>query len=332
MHPKRPLFLMGLLLLALGLVLAVSGCNSNPSSPPEKTPRTAPLKLGMLPIQDNLPFWVAEKKGYFADEGLRVELIAFPSAMERDSALAAGQIDGALGDILAVAQLINGGTEVRIVSVGQGVTAEEGRFAILASPKSSISKVDQLKNVPIGCSLKTINEYVVDQLLAGAGLKPEEIKKNQMPKIPLRMEALLNGTIQAAVLPDPMAALAEVKGARLIIDDTRENITQTVIYFRKPVLEENLAGVQGLMRAYARAIEDIRSNPSAFNDLLAEKARVPQEVLTSSAHGMKVVFSPPQLPTEEQVRRVLDWMSAKGLLERPLNYRDLVDERVLGKA
>ncbi|MDI6709427.1 MAG: MetQ/NlpA family ABC transporter substrate-binding protein [Thermoanaerobacterales bacterium] len=332
MHPKRPLFLMALSVLTLALVFTITGCNSKPASPPEKTPKTPPLRLGMLPIQDNLPFWVAERKGYFADEGLQVELIGFPSAMERDSALAAGQIDGALGDILAVAQLNNGGTKVRIVSVGQGATAEEGRFAILASPKSSISSVDQLKNVPIGCSLKTINEYVVDQLLTGAGLKPEEIKKNQMPKIPLRLEALLNGTLQAAVLPDPIAALAEVKGARLILDDTRENITQTVIYFREPVLEQNLEGVQRLMRAYARAVEDIQAGPSAFNDLLAEKARVPQEVLSSSAHGMQVLFSPPQLPTEDQVRRVLDWMSANGLLDRPLGYQDLVDGRVLGKA
>jgi len=316
--------------LALILLLVVSGCMGGSSSTPEAKNDTVPLRLGMLPIQDNLPFWVAEQKGYFADEGLQVELIAFPSAMERDSAMAAGQIDGALGDILAVAQLNNGGTDVRIVAVGQGATAEEGRFAILASPQSSITSADQLRNVPIGCSLKTINEYVVDQLLTGAGLKPEEIKKYQMPKIPLRLEALLNGTIEAAVLPDPTAALAEVKGARLILDDTKENITQTVIYFREPVLAENLDGVKRLLAAYARAVQDIQADPSAFNDLLAEKARIPQEVLSSSAHGMKILFSPPALLSEEQIARVVNWMNDKGLLDRPLGYGDLVDERVLG--
>ncbi|MBU4533009.1 MAG: MetQ/NlpA family ABC transporter substrate-binding protein [Eubacteriales bacterium] len=317
------------ILVAGLLLLGLAGCGgSTPAG--DVTPQSQPLKLGMLPITDNLPFWVAQDKGYFEDEGLTVELIDFPSALERDSALTAKAIDGALGDIIAVAQLNDGGTPLTIVSIGQGVTAEEGRFAILAAPGSGITSVEQLKGVEIATSANSIMEYLIDTVLSDAGFPNEEIAKILIPKIPVRVDALLSGTVQAAILPDPLAALAELKGARVVLDDTAtDNLSQTVIYFRNEALERKANEVGGLMRAYTRAVEDIMADPTAFNEILAEKARVPHDVLQSDAHGMEIIFSAPMVPTEDMVDRVLTWMNGKGLLNKPVSYSDLVDGQVL---
>ena len=45
------------------------------------------LKIGLLQIEDSVPFYVAEKEGFFNQENVRVELVPFLSALERDSAL-----------------------------------------------------------------------------------------------------------------------------------------------------------------------------------------------------------------------------------------------------
>ncbi|MGQ9498500.1 MAG: MetQ/NlpA family ABC transporter substrate-binding protein [Desulfotomaculales bacterium] len=307
-------------LLVLSLVLLVAGCAEE---------EARPIRLGMLPITDNLPFWVAEEKGYFEQLHVKVELVGFDSAMRRDAAITGGQIDGALGDILAVSLLNNGGTKVKIVSLGQGVTAEEGRFSILAAPNSNITSVQDLKGEGIGCSLKTIQEYVLDNLLTSNGFREEEIKKVAIPDMSLRFSSLLEGSIKAAILPDPLAALAETKGARLLLDDTRENISQTVIYFREDILNRDMDAVRKIMRAYARAVEDIAADPGAFNNILATKARTPEEVLVSKEHGMRLLFSPPTLPGEDQIQRVQQWMVRRGLLARPFTYADLVESRVL---
>lgn len=311
-------------LLVLAVLLSsffVAGCSEKP----------AKVRLGMLPIIDNLPFWLAADKGYFKAEGVEVEFVSFPSAVERDSALAGGKIDGALGDLLAVALLNQGGTQVRAVAVGQGVKPEEGRFAILSAPASGITSIDQLRNVEIALSPNSIIEYVTDRLLQKGGLKPEEIKKTVIPKIPLRLEALLQGTVKAATLPDPFAAMAEVKGAHLVVDDTREDLSQTVILFRKETLDKNLVGVQRVMKAYSRAVSDLQKNPAAYNDLLVEKAGVPKDLLTARNHGMKVVFSQPVLPAPAGVEDVIKWMVERKILSQKLNYDQLVDKRVLGK-
>lgn len=279
------------------------------------------IKIGLLPIVDSLPFFVAAEKGYFQAEGLNVELINFPSAVERDSAIQAREIDGTLGDILAVAALNNSSTPTRIVSLGLGETGQEGRFAILASPRSGISRPDQLKNVPVAISTNSIVEYVTDNLLAESGLQPEEIKKEAIPKIPVRYDLLMNDQIRAACLPDPLAALAESKGARLIIDDTSSNLSQTVIYFRNDYLDKNGKSVTKFLNAYARAAREINENPGAYRALLVEKARVPNDAL----EVFKMDHYPsPRLPEKDQVEKVVQWMAGKGLLKQQFKYEDLV--------
>jgi NitT/TauT family transport system substrate-binding protein len=93
-----------LCLAAVLILLAVSGCAGEKSSK---------MKIGLLPNVESLPFYVALEKGYLHDEGIDVELVVFESAVERDSAVQAGEVDGALGDILAVAALNNSGAPVR---------------------------------------------------------------------------------------------------------------------------------------------------------------------------------------------------------------------------
>lgn len=306
MHIKKYLCLFAMIIL-----LAASGCVKKEDSV---------MKIGLLPIVESLPFYVALDKGYFDEEGIAVELVIFESAVERDSAVQAGEVDGALGDILAAAALNNSGAPVKIVSLALGETGREGRFAILSSPGSGIDSPDQLKNVPVSISTNSIIEYVTDNLLAEAGLRPDEIKKEAIPKIPVRFNLLLENKIAAACLPDPQAAMAESKGARLVIDDTSSNLSQTVIYFNDKYLDKDSKSVVKFLNAYARAAKDINDNPAAYRDLLVEKARVPQEAIGVFAMDH---YPSPRLPEREQVDRVVNWMAAKGLIKTHFTYEDL---------
>lgn len=311
-------------LLLITVVLFTGGCAGKEQAPLK-------IKLGMLPIADNLPFWVAEEKGYFKEAGLDVELVPFPSALERDSAFAAKQIDGAVGDLLAVAAMQNSGTKVKAVAVAQGITPGENRFGILSAPNSGIKKVVQLKNVPIAMSLNTINEFITDGLLLSAGFNQDEIKKTAIPKLPVRLDALLNGTVKAAVLPDPFATLAEQRGANLVLDNTKNTVSPTVLMVRQEALDKNLAGIKKLMQAYTKAVSDIQSKPEQFDNILVEKARVPKQLLDNKENKLKFHFSQPVLPAAQDVEKVVKWMVDHKLLKSNLSYQDLVDARVLEK-
>ena len=317
MSKPLKLILWGLLLLLIGVF---SGCGEQ---------KPAQIKLGMLPIADNLPFWVAEQKGYFQAEGIEVELIAFPSALVRDSAFTAKQIDAAIGDLLAVATMNNSGIKVKAVAIGQGIKPGENRFAILSAPKSEIRVAGELQNVPIAMSLNTVNEYITDQLLVDQGLTSKEIKKVAIPKLPVRLEALMGGTVQAATLPDPMATLAEINGAHLIIDNTKKTIAQTVVIARQETLDTNLVGLQKLLKAYTKAVADIQADSGQFSQLLAEKAKIPEKVMQDQTYLQRLSFSATQLPVAEDIEAVGQWMIDHKLLENKPSYEEMVDRRVI---
>lgn len=318
-----------LLILTLALALLITGCAKAAKETPENTTQELkPIKLGVLPIEDNLPLYLAEARDLFTKEGLKVELVPFDSARERDVAMQAGKIDGEIADLVAVALLKKGGTDVRVASIGLGAKPEEGRFALLAAPKGNVKTIADLKNTPVAVSENTIIEFVADNLLLSGGLKKEEIKKVAIPSIPARMEALSSGQVAAAVLPDPLATLAEKKGARVLTDDTKINLSQTVFVFRKQVVDENKAAVIKVVEIYSKAGQELTANPDEYRALFIEKARVPAPIKdTYRSPG----FSPLQAPTTEDVAKVIDWMVDKKLLEKPFTYEEIVDTGLIAK-
>lgn len=322
MSRSTRLYRVVLVSLAVLLAFLAVGCGGERSRP-ARADGGSELTLGLLPIVDSLPFLVADERGYYQDEGLRVRLESFNSALERDAAFQAGAIDGGVADIIASAAQRHAGVDVKILSISLGVTPAEGRFVILASPDSTIRSVQDLKGVEIAISPNSIIEYVVDQLLVAEGFTPGEIRKTTVASIPVRVEMLLSGQVKAAALPEPMATLARVKGAREIIDDTRDNISQSVILFRGAAVREKEEAVRKLFRAYARAVKDIQADPESFRPLLEEKARLPKGLEQYRVDS----FSLPVAPSREQVERVAGWMAEKGLLQRSVPYEDLVDHR-----
>jgi NitT/TauT family transport system substrate-binding protein len=283
------------------------------------------IKLGLLRVEDNLPFFAAEQDKLYEKYGLQVELVTFNSARERDIALEAGEIDGGLADLLATALFKKGGTHVKVVALGLGAAPEEGRFAILSAPQSGITSPRQLRGVPVAVSYNTIIHYLAEEMLAAAGLKQNEISLQNIPDLSIRLDSLLAGKeVRAALLPDPLAALAEKSGACAVIDDTRLglNLSQTVIIFREDTLNTKPSAVKGVLSTYQEAGANLNSHPQKYRELVLDKARIPKPLEDSYAIPH---YSPLQLPTSEMVERVMKWMAGKGLLAKPYAFEELVE-------
>ncbi len=294
--------------LPIALILAVLllGCSQ---APQEK------LRVGILPIEDSLPVVIADEQGLFKKHGLDVEIIHFSSAVERDAALTAGDVDAVITDPLAVILLRDKGYDIRIASLCLGKTPKEGVFAILATPNSNINSVEDLDGRGIAVSLNTIIEYALDMMLSEYNINYTKVS---IPKIPVRMQALLNGNIEAAVLPEPLASYAVSKGAKLILSDAmlNESITQTVIAFRGDVDDEK---VQKFLEAYREAVREINANKEKYREKFIEIARVPEDI--AGSYPVPNYPEPQQLP-KEYYDRYLQWAMQKGLIEKPVPYEE----------
>jgi NitT/TauT family transport system substrate-binding protein len=307
-------------MLATSLATGVTGCGPSKPAPGD----LLPVRIGTLPTEDSLPLWVAERDGLFEKAGLTVTIQNFQSAQERDAALTAGAIDAFMGDMVAAAALRMGGVPVKVVTIMLGATPAEGRFGIAAKPGSPIVSVEELAGKPIGTSSGTIQEYVVDSLMLQAGLGPDDIKKEEVKKVPVRFELLMSGQLEAAALPEPFLSLAQKQGAKVIVDDTGDvNISQTVLVFSQKFLDAKKGPitVKTLLGVWDEAIGVINQDPNSFRALLADKAKLPDPLKSTYAVN---TYPKAQLPKRDDAEAVLDWMTGAGLLAKEVTYDDLM--------
>ncbi len=280
-----------------------------------------PVRIGVLPIVDALPFYVAQEKGLFKNLPRPVSLITFRSAVERDAAFQTHKLDAYLGDLISAALLRSRGFPARAVSVILGQKPGEGLFAILSSPASSIRTIEDLRNKQVAISSNTIIEYVLDGLLKANGIPESDIKKQEIKSIPIRFQMLMNNKIDAAVLPDPLASLAQFKGAHWIADDGKTNLSQTVLIWNDLFLRHNRNFLKLFYRAYDRAVAIINRNHDAVRSLLVRKCRLPRPIASSFKFQD---FPPASPPSRVMALSVLTWLRHKRLLKKDIRVRGFI--------
>jgi NitT/TauT family transport system substrate-binding protein len=300
-------------IIALSTILALSACSPKPAA-------KGPLRLGIMPDADSLPFMVAREEGLFDKAGLAVELVTFTSAQERDAALQAGALDGTIADILAAAFAVAGGFDVRITSVS------DGRYGIAAAPGSGAKEPADLAGKAIGLSTNTIIQYSVDMMMSHAGIAMDDYEASAVPRIPVRMELLLAGQLGGAGLPEPLLSVAAARGAAIVATTDDFDIDAGIIMFGKSFIDARLEDIQKLYQVYAEAGARINADPDSYRAFLVEKASFPEEVRFAFRF---VEYRTPRLPEPAQVEAALDWLRAKDLLKAELSPADLLDGRAV---
>lgn len=270
------------------------------------------IKLGILPVIDTLPLQVASAEGFFAEEGLAVELLPFASAIERDTAMRSGQLDGIYCDMLNVLLLVQGGVEMRIVTRTWDTKPGRRMFAVVAAPDKSPEGT-----LSVGISRATIIEYLLD------GMRPQATEKSvgfdivEVKKIPIRMQMLLSGQIDSALLPEPLVSLAESRGATVLATDEELAMPLAVIALH----ESRMPRRASFLRAYDKAVKAIAADPEKYRDLMVRTCRIPPVL----AGDFPVYINPVHaVPSAESVEAVQEWMLSRKLLREPLPYDTVV--------
>lgn len=284
-----------------------------------------PITVGLMRIDDSFPFYVAEKEGLFKKHGVTVELQNFSSARDLSTALQGGELDALMTDPVVTALSLKGGTDVRIVAMALGAVPEEGRFLVISAPESGITSPEQLEGRNIAISNNTMMDYLVEQYENTLGLDKTAITTVNMPDLMLRTTTLLEGTeIDAAILPDPLAAYAVAEGANVVIDDTKldENFSQSVVTVTADAIQNNRAAVDAMLDAYNEAIELINANPDEYRTFALECANVPEALAETYPTPS---FTAESIPDEAAIAQVNSWMVERGLLDKAYTYTEMVD-------
>ena len=190
----------------------------------------------------------------------------------------------------------------------------------MVGPESDVSTLNDLAGVPIGVGSNTILEYVMDCLMADAGVPEDQVLVEELPKLPVRYQLMLSGEVKAAALPASLLALGEAQGCRVVADDTQgENISQSVMVSRVDFAstESGVQATASVQQAWDKAAEAINAEPEKYRKLLVTSANLPDDIAETYPVSTYPVA---QLPTAQMVNPVLAWARAKGYLEKDLSY------------
>lgn len=284
----------------------------------------ADLKIGALPAADSIALHVAADEGLFADRGLNVEVVPFQSALELGAAMRSGNLDGHFGDIINVLIQRESGVDQAIVATTTHSRPEQRHFGLVVSPRSGARNLADLKGADIAVSSATIIDYLLDRMLERQGLPADHFRRQDIRQIPVRLQMLLSGRLESALLPEPLVSLVEARGARTLWDDRGLNTPLAVIALRREAADADT--VRRFREALGEAARRIDADPEHYKRIMIDKGLLPEPAAASyrmvrfggraREGGGDYPDSLPPLPTGAEVEDFAVWMREAGMLKK----------------
>jgi NitT/TauT family transport system substrate-binding protein len=319
----RKYVLINLLAAASLLLAACTGATPTPRD--QAAPVT--VRFAMLPILDALPMFVAQSRGYFAEQNINLEVVPVASAAERDQLMQAGQADAMVNDLVSTMFYNRSTPSIVVVRFARTATPQFPQYFILAGPNSGISSPADLTGVEIAISEATVIDYITDRLLAAEGVAPADIRTVAIPRIGDRLAALADGTVKAAAMPDPAASAAMATGATVVLSDAAHpQYGNSVLSFSTDFVQQNPDAVRGFLAAWERAVADINANKTGWNELLRANNLLSEQLLGSYTLPDYPTGS---VPSNAQFSDVNAWAKDNGLLTEDVSYEASVSAEFL---
>lgn len=225
------------------------------------------VRIGYMPYTSNLPFFVAQEKGFFEKEGLEVEAIRFSSSKEAMDALLTGKIDAegtiGLSTLFAIESASPGQIKFFLPCVE---TNDKFANYLLVKKGSNISRIEDLKGRKIGTYSGTTQLLYLRLLLKELGIDPKKDVTIIQVSPQLEIEAFGTGQFDALFTIEPAATIAMEKG---IGDPLIKNPRGKYIISPFPAgafplatkfLHESPGKAKRIYKAIDRAVDFIKTN------------------------------------------------------------------------
>jgi NitT/TauT family transport system substrate-binding protein len=206
-----------LLVTAVALALA-AGCSSGKGAAGAPSLEKTNLNVAVVPAVDSAGFFVALYQGLFKAQGLNVTFHPAKSSETVIAGQARGVYDITGGNYVSYIQAQQRG-QANLYIFAEGSVMQPGAQGIYTMPDSKVRTLTDLKGKTIAINARQNILYLLAaSVLAAHGMKPGSVRFTNVP-FPDMPTALKNGTISAAVLPEPFASGAEeAEGAEPLVD------------------------------------------------------------------------------------------------------------------
>ncbi|HZD42207.1 MAG TPA: ABC transporter substrate-binding protein [Terriglobales bacterium] len=215
------------------------------SAPDKVTVGTITLSL------NNLPIYVAQEKGFFANENVFAEVVVLNASTRAIPALIGGSIDLSASSAMTTIRAVAKGADLKMV----GGLINAPVYDLFAAAK--YKTIESLKGSTIGVTgLITSDTILLKEMLKANGLEyPRDYGMIAVGGTSDRWIAMRTGNIAAGILSPPFTFAAEEAGFNNLGATSKyiPNFTQTVFNVRTKWAQEHRALLVRFLRAIVRA-------------------------------------------------------------------------------
>ena|GEM_PF-60782 len=321
---------------ALSVALVAAACGGGDSDEPAGGASGAPagkkITLAFSAWPGWFPWQVAQEKGFFAKNGVNVELKYFDSYTDSLNALATGNVDAnsqTLSDTLAS---VGGGAEETIVLTNDNST---GNDQIIAKP--GISSIADLKGKTVAAEQGTVDHYLLLLALAKAGLTEKDVTFQPL-LTDAAAAAFVAGQVDAVGVFAPFTTTAlGLAGSKAIA--TSADFPGAIpdhLAVSKKLVTDNPQGVQGLVNTWFQTIDWIKANKTEAYEIMAKRAGVSVADYETYDKGTTIftldqnleAFTPGS--TDEhldyQAKKISDFLVSTKLVDKAPSLDGLLDD------
>ena len=272
--------------LAAGAALLAGCATGGGSADAGETPTISFL---YSPYADYAPFFLAEEKGYFEDEGLDVELISKSgSSGETYQQVSTGSITA--GGATWGAGLFNatkaGASLAVIASVSKVPSEGKNPAPLMAAAGSGVTDAAQLAGKKVGIPGEGgFGIYSVYLALESVGIDLEDVQLvNLTPGD--TMPAMANGSVDASWTIEPISSAIERNdmGVQLLDVDYQAGVELGAMVFNSDFVEKHPEAVTAFTAAYLRAVNELHDggwDDPANQQIIADYTDLPVADLKS---------------------------------------------------
>jgi NitT/TauT family transport system substrate-binding protein len=283
-----------------------------------------PFKVGVSDaVNTVLPVWMAEAGGFYAANGLKVEVINMGGGSRGAQELEAGRIDLMRVGLSSVVQANRSGGDLRLIASMSNVI----RFVVVTAP--GVKTAADLKGGTIGVStFGSESDSTITLALERLGLTRADVTVKEYGGGSRRLAAVKSGEIKATAINEPTTSQAREQGVNVMIDLAAEQIPWL---FSGVVLRRgDVVAKRDVATRFLKAV--IEGNYLALTDAKRAKEVLAKELKLSDQKIVDISYddfkeqSPPNMePSVKGAENVIAQTAASG----SRNLADYIDSSIL---
>lgn len=301
--------------------LAIAGALAFAAPAAAQAPEKPSLTLGVggKPLLYYLPLTIAERKGFFKEEGLDVTINDFGGGSKSLQALIGGSLEAVTGAYEHT---------IRMQAKGQDIVSviELGRFPgiVLVAQKDkadTIKSIKDLKGAKIGVTAPgSSTNFFVNFLLAKNGLSPDDVSYIGVGGGASAVAQFKRGGIDAMANLDPVITKVESDGDAFILADSRSEAGNdaifggtnpaAVLYLKRDFVDANPVTVQKLTNAFYKSLKWLHTaTPEEIADVVPEEYLLGDRALYIAAvKASKPIYSLTGVIPESGMKNALNML------------------------